>query len=67
MVKMGVKIFVFLGEHPMPHLKDCAIYGQSLNFQDKPKRVSLLVGKAQLAEYLKLWLGDPMEWNTAIK
>ena len=42
-------------------------YDQSQEIYSKPRRMSLLFGKAQLAGCLKVWVSDPLEWNADIQ
>ena len=42
-------------------------YDQSQEIHSKPRRMSLLFGKAQLAGCLKVWASDPLEWNADIQ
>ena len=49
------------------NLKDHAAYDQVLGIRGKPKRVSLLVGKAQLAGCLKVLVGSSLEWDAGIQ
>ena len=54
-------------EYLRTHLENHTAYGQGLGIYDKSRRVSLLVGKAQLAGCLKVWPGGPLEWDASIQ
>ena len=62
-----MQILVSLGEHLRTHLKDHTGYDQGPGFHNKPRRVSLLVGEAQLVEYLEIWVNGPLEWYAGIQ
>ena len=48
-------------------LKDHTRYDQGLEIHGGPRRVSLLVGEAQLARCLKVWVSGPLEWDAGIQ
>ena len=50
---------ITLHKHLRKHLKDHTKYDQGPEIHGKPRRMSLLVGKARLAECLKLWVSGP--------
>ena len=54
-----VDLSFLLGKHLNTHLKNHATYGwgPEIHGRPKPRRVLLLVDEAQLAEYLKVWVG----------
>ena len=52
---------LFPGEHLRAHQKNRAGYDQGPEIHGKPRKVSLLVGKAQLAGCLKVWESDLLE------
>ena len=62
---MGIYILVSLGEHLRTHLKDYIRYDQGPEIHGKPRRVSLLVDKSQLAGCLKVWVSGLLEGTWA--
>ena len=54
LAQMGVWILASLGEYLRTHLKDHTRYDWGPEIHGKPKRVSLPVGKAQLAGCLRV-------------
>ena len=67
LAQTGVWISVSLGQYLRTHLKDHTRYDQGREIHDKPRRVSLPVGEAQLARCLRVQVGGPLEWNTGIQ
>ena len=64
LAQMGVQILVSHGVHLRTHLKDHTGYESEIH--GKPRRMSFLVGEAQLTGCLKVWVSDPLEWNAGI-
>ena len=56
-----------LGKHLRTHSKDHTRYDQGLEIHVGPRRISLPVGEAQLAECLKVWVGGPLELDAGIQ
>ena len=67
LAQTGVWILVSLGEYLRTHLKDHTRYDRSPEIHDEPRRVSLLVGEAQLAGCLRVQVGGPLEWDKGIQ
>ena len=67
LAQMGVWILVSIGKHPRIHLKDHTRYNQDPKMHGIPRRMSLLVGEAQLAGCLKVWVGGSLEWDAGIQ
>ena len=67
LAQTGVQILVSLGEYLRTYLKDHTRYDQGAGLHDKPKRVSLLVGEAQLAGCLKVWVSGLLGWDAGIQ
>ena len=61
--KRGVWILVSLGEYLRTHVEEHTRYDQGSEIHGKPRRVSLLVGEAQLAGCLRVQVGGPLEWE----
>ena len=55
-----------LGKHMRTYLKEHTTYGQGPEIHGKPRKVSLLVGKAQQARCLKIWVSGPLECDAGI-
>ena len=66
LAQTGVWILVSLGQYLRTHLKDHTRYDQGLEIHDEPRRVSLPVGEAQLAECLRVQAGGPLEWDVGV-
>ena len=62
-----LNLSLFFVEHLKTHLKDHTEYDQGPEIHDKPRRVLLLVGEAQPAGCLKVWVSDPLEWDAGIQ
>ena len=56
LAQTGVYILISLGEHQRTHVKYHTGYDQGTEIHSKPRRMLLLVGEAQLAGCLKLWV-----------
>ena len=63
----SILILVSLSKHLQTHLKDHTGYDQGPEIHEKPSRVSLLVGEAQLVECLKVQVNGPLEWDAGIQ
>ena len=61
LAQTGVWILVSLGEYLRTHLKDHTRYDRDPEIHDKPRRVSLPLGEAQLDECLKVQVGGLLE------
>ena len=62
-----VWILVSFGEYLRTHLIDHAKYDRGPEIYDKPRRVSLPFGKAQLARCLRVQVGGPLKWDAGIQ
>ena len=62
-----MQILVSLGEHLKPYLKDHTGYDQGPGFHNKLRKMSLLVGEAQLVGHLEIWVSGPLEWDAGIQ
>ena len=67
LAQTGVWILVSLGEYLRTYLKDHTRYDRGPEIHGKPRRVSLPVGKAQLAGCLRVLVGGPLEWDAGIQ
>ena len=61
LAQTSVWILVSLGVYLRTHLKDHARYDRGPEIHGEPRRVSLLVGKAQLTRCLRVQVGGPLE------
>ena len=61
--KRDVWILVSLGEYLRTHVEEHTRYDRGPEIHGKPRRVSLLVGEAQLAGCLRVQAGGPLEWE----
>ena len=62
----AVQTGVSLGEYLRTHIKDHTGYDQGPGIHE-PRRVSLIVGKIQLASCLKVWVTNLLEWDAGIQ
>ena len=67
LAQTGVSILVSLDQYLRTHLKNHARYDRGPEIHGKPRRVSLPVGKAQLAGCLRIQVGGPLEWDAGIQ
>ena len=67
LAQTGVWILVSLGEHLSTYLKDHKDIIKVQRPWGKPRRVSLPVGKSQLAGCLKVWVSGLLELNAGIQ
>ena len=67
LAQTGIWILVSLGQYLRTHLTDHARYDRGPEIHGKPRRVSLPVGKAQLAGCLRVQVGGPLEWDAGIQ
>ena len=67
LAQMGIWILVSLSEYLRTHLKNHTRYDWGPEIHGEPKRVSLPVGKAQLAGCLRVQVGGPLEWDAGIQ
>ena len=65
LAQTGVWILVSLGEYLRTPLKDHTRYNQGPEIRGEPRRVSLPVGEAELAECLRVY--GPLEWDAGIQ
>ena len=65
--KMDAWILVSLGEHLRTPLKRPYRYDQGPEIHGRPRRVSLLVGEAQLAGCRKVWISGSLQWDAGIQ
>ena len=59
----GASGLVSLGEYLRTHIEEHTRYDRGPEIHGKPRRVSLLVGEAQLAGCLRVQVGGLLEWE----
>ena len=67
LAQTDVWILVSLGEYLRTHLKDHTRYDRGPEIHNEPRRVSLPVSEAQLAEYLRVQVGGPLELDAGMQ